>query len=286
MTFVPFDDNQTPPQINHPTGSSKQNYDTSTFDKFRQGVEMTLPQHLLGSSEPKLWDGNPDLSHQREDITYGQAQDFVEGNPFGLGAAFEDLPEFNPVAFIVLGPNYPLPIVFNDGPMESGEAQIEPLTIPFKIQPTTEGPYYIHQFHGNLDEGNNSDNLNRDGGFIVQFIPYTPAPVTRYFLDQGGGKFGTAIIPQFVAIDVQKLIIPYDDTKSLAIVQQLTNQSASFQTAIAPLQINLKTDLRPNGNRSAPAGYSYYNPGSPGSPPGGIQYGTDSIAFGGWALGS
>lgn len=276
MPFVPFDDSQTPAAVNAPSGSSKPNYDTSGWDNWRQGVEITLPKFLYGSSMPRMWDGNLDLSHQVEVVTYGQALDFVQGDPVGLGSKFEDLPQFNPVAYIVLGNDYPLPIVFNDGPMKSDEAQIEPLTIPFKLK-TNEGPYYIHDVHGSLEDGNNTDNVRGDTSRVSQFIDYDPPLVVRPFLDMGGNDIGGVVVEQYTAME-QRVIRPFDDTGDQAVLRQLSNQDPDFQGAVAQLQINLKDDIRPAGQRSSTAGYTYAGPNS-------AQYGTDSVAFGGWMLG-
>lgn len=277
MAFTPFDDNQTPARVDHPTGSGKANYDTSGWDNWRQGVEITLEKFLYGSSMPRMWDGNLDLTHQIPLVTYGQALNFIDGNPLGLESKFEDLPLFNPVAYITLGPDYPLPIVFNDGPMKSDEAQIEPLTIPFKMR-TNEGPYYVHGVHASLEDGSNLDNLNGDTSRVSQFVDFDPPLVVRPFLDQGGGELGGVRIDQYIAIDMQRIIRPFDDTGDQVVLRQLSNQSPEFQTAIAPLQINNRDNLNPSGQRSMPSGYTYSGPNA-------ALYGTDSVTFGGWMLG-
>lgn len=278
MTFLPFNDNPPKPKDNV---SVKANYDTTAFDAFRQGVEITSALYLFGSSMPKLWAGNqvgvPDFTHQVETSVFGQTLDFVESNKNGFGTTFHDLPKFNAVTYIVLGALYPYPIELNDGPAASDEAILEPFTIPFRLDTNEPSNYQARQIHADMEEGGGLDDLSKSGCVISQFISYKPAPVTRFFLDLGGGKFGTVNVQQYTTT-IQKLINPYDELNSRALFGQLTNQSAAFQTAIAPLKIDTNQDLRGPSSRSASAGYSQY-----GYAINAALYGTDSITYQGWS---
>src|SRR5690606_30726142 len=126
--FTPFNDTDKP-RIQQAIQiiDAVQGYDTTQIDRFRQGVNVRLPQHLYKTTQPKIWSGRFD--HQTKVITFGQARSFVE---YDDSTIFREKPEFNPVWFIEDRENYPYPIIFNDGPQQEEEASIEPFTIPMR----------------------------------------------------------------------------------------------------------------------------------------------------------
>lgn len=274
MSFTPFDDSQTKTRFPEPSGEG---YDTSTWDNYRQGVEITNEKFRFLSTQPKFWAGV--VGSQEKIITYGQPQGYVEEDPVGLGSKFKDLPLFDPSAYIVLGPNYPLPIVFNDGPIEQTAATIEPLAIPFKKH-SNEGPYYAHAIRGELEDGNDFDNpMFPASSRIEQFVDVRPPTNVLFFLDEGGGYFGNIRRDQYIA-GIDRRVIPFDDNlgNSPDVRLQTTN---SFMHMLIKNSLNAveEDELLPYAKKSASAGYSYY-----GRDIG--LYGTDSVAFGGWIRGS
>jgi hypothetical protein len=272
MKFSPFDDTQFHVRPPSPTESG---YDTSGWDLYRQGIELSRDKFRFMGSQPKMWSG--ETSGFSAIVTYGQEPGTIEGNGVGLESKFEDLPEFNPVAFISLGVSYPLPIVFNNGPSEELEATIEPLTIPFK-KPSNEGLYCAHAIHGSYEDGNFGGYVVKSTNLIEQFVDLTTVNSTRFFLDEGGDSFGTVTRDPFIA-DVGMVPLPFDDTLSYSPEKKLHTSSSVFHEVAREGFEMGEVDLIPYGKKSAAAGASYYglNAG---------QYGTDSIAFAGWSLGS
>lgn len=272
MRFSPFDDTQTHVRPPSPTENG---YDTSGWDLYRQGIELSRDRFRFMGSQPKMWSG--ETTGFSTVVTYGQDPGTIEGNGVGLESKFEDIPEFNPVAFISLGVSYPLPIVFNNGPSEELEATIEPLTIPFK-KPSNEGTYCAHTIRGSYEDGSFGGHIIKSTNPIEQFIDLTNLTSTRFFLDEGGDSFGNVPRDPFVA-DVGMVPVPFDDTLLFSPENKLRTTNSVFHEIAREGFETGEVDLIPYGKKSASAGFSYYglNAG---------QYGTDSITFAGWSLGS
>lgn len=273
MAFTPFDDTQTPRRDAEPTTDG---YDTSAIDYYRQGVEITTNRVRFMGAQPKIWSG--ELDGATNVTTYGQFVGYVDSNAKELGGKFEDLPKFDPVAYISMGNDYPGPIEFNDGAPQANEAVIEPLTIPFR-RPANEGPYYAHGVHGSLEDGNDFDSyIVRGSSRIQQFYDLRPTPQVRPFLDEGGDSFGGIRRDPYVS-PVVKEIIPFDDANTFSPDKRLQTSEAAFLSAASAGIVTGEEDMLPYAQKSSAAGSTYYglNAG---------QYGTDSIAFGGWARGS
>lgn len=184
--FTPFNDTDGPriQQAVLEFNNVVSGYDTTVVDRFRQGVNLTLPRYVYQSLQPKVWTGR--LDHQARVVTIGQARSFTE---FEDSTIFEEQPEFNPVWYIE-DPNYPFPIVFNNGPQQEEEAIIEPFTIPMRKN-TNIGPFYPRSVKGSVEDGNSFDNLDGSSNFVEQFIDYDAPLDPRFFLDEGQGYFGT-----------------------------------------------------------------------------------------------
>jgi hypothetical protein len=273
MAFTPFDDTQTPRRDPESTADG---YDTSAIDFYRQGVEISTNRVRFLGAQPKIWSGEIDGSTNI--TTYGQFVGYVDCDANGLSGKFEDLPKFNPVAFISQGDSYPGPIELNDGTPQSTDAVMEPLTIPYR-KPANEGPYYAHGVHGTLEDGNDFDSyVVRGSSRVRQFYDILPAPTSRPFLDEGGDSFGGIRRDPFIS-PVSRELIPFDDALTLSFDKQLQTSSSTFLTAARNgIEIG-EESLLPYGQKSAPAGSLYYGLRS-------AEFGTDSITFGGWARGS
>lgn len=183
--FTPFNDTDQPRVEAAITNfvSATQGYDTTVYDRFRQGVSMRTGRHVYSTTQPKIWSGN--LKHAIKVVTIGQARDFTE---FENDPKFEELPEFNPVWYIQ-DPDYPFPIIFNNGPQQEEEAIVEPFTIPFR-KTDVEGPFYPRTPKASLEDGNNFDNLDGGTTRVLQFIEYDPPREPRFFLDEGQEYYG------------------------------------------------------------------------------------------------
>lgn len=272
MQFSPFDDSQT---YTRPPSPTESGYDTSGIDIYRQGVEITTNKFRFLGSQPKLWSG--ETTGYVDAVTYGQNPGAIDGNVLGLESKFEDMPRFNPVAYLSLGVAYPLPIIFNDGPSEENEATIEPLAIPFK-KPSNEGPHYAHAVRGSYENGNMEGWIVKSANVVEQFIELRSGSDTRFFLDEGADYFGTLPLEPYVA-DVGFVPVPFDDTALYSQDNKLETTNTTFHEVIREGSIAEETEFLPYGKKSAGAGFGCYglNIG---------QYGTDSVAFLGWGLGS
>lgn len=276
MSFTPFDDTLTPRRYPRATTSGS----SFPYDHLRQGIEITTAKYLYAGSQPKFWAGannfvgqtsaNDTLDHAIKIVTYGQALGFVDYDGHSI---FEDLPKYDPVSYITLGDDYPLPIVLNEGPMQQDEAIIEPFTIPFRLK-TNEGPIYARSPGGELEDGNNFLDLKRGANRIEQFIDLQDPLTPVYFLDLGQEEFGNIRIDGFVT-GTQRLSYPFDDTQQEFVVATATTTDETFIATLKDLDINNDEDLRPYKKKSANAGFCYV----------GSQMGTDSISFGGYIKG-
>lgn len=271
-TFTPFNDTdkariQQAVQI----FDAVQGYDTTQIDRFRQGVNIRLPQHLYKTIQPKMWSGRFD--HQTRINTIGQARSFVE---FDNSIEFVEKPEFNPVWFIENRADYPYPIIFNDGPQQAEEATIEPLTIPMK-KDSIDGPYYPRSAKATLEDGNGFDNLLGGTTRVEQFIEYNQPLTPRFFLDDGqqywGANLNDSIIVEGFTANIVRNLDPFDDTRDEAIVDQIQTTDATFISAVKALDFDLSEDIRGTfTKKSATAGGDVYGTNA-------AMYGTDSIAF-------
>lgn len=271
--FTPFDDSQ---QIIYiPTNSGSGGMDTSQIDQFRQGVEIKTNHDRFMSTQPKIWSG--DFNHY---VTYnpiGQARSFTE---YENSQIWGDLPEFNPILFIELGGDYPLPIVFNDGPQEEEETILEPITIPFRRN-SIEGPFFAHRVAGQIEDGNNFDTVFKNSNRTSQFWEYDEPVQQRLFLDEGQAIYGSisdGITTEGYVFGEERLIRAFDDT-TLDDIQQSTSASSDLMDVLLGIKMNLNDDFRPARSRSAGANTFIYGRDS-------YKYNTDSIAYIGKIRGS
>lgn len=271
--FTPFDDSQQVIYI--PTDSSSGGADTVDIDPYRQGVEIKTNRQRFFSTQPKMWSG--DLDHVVNTHTIGQARSYTE---FDNSPLFFDLPEFDPVSFIVLGTSYPLPIVFNDGPQEEEETIIMPITIPFR-KSSNEGPFYAHRVAGVVDDGNDFDTIFKNANRTAQFWDYDDPRQQRYFLDEGEAVWGSVtngIVTDGYTFGQERLLRAFDDT-TIDDIPQSTSASSDLLGVLYQMEMNLDLDMRPSRTRSSGANTFVYGRDS-------AIYGTDSITFLGQIRGS
>ena len=264
--FTPFDDSQQVIYI--PTDSDTGGSNTLEIDPYRQGVEIRTNRQRFFSTQPKIWSG--DFDHIVDFNAIGQARSFTE---FENSPLFMDLPEFDPVSYIVLGPNYPLPIVFNDGPQQEEETSFEPITIPFRKN-SNEGPFFAHRVAGQIEDGNNFDTIFKNANRTSQFWDYDDPPQRRLFLDEGQqvwGALDNGITTEGYSFGQETLLRAFDDTTIDDIPQSL-RASSDLLGVLYSMKMNLDQDLRPSRTRSAGANTFVYGRDS-------AIYGTDSIAF-------
>lgn len=232
-SIKPFDDTRKPP----PKVVLDQDPHTNTADvnSYKQGVEINTIQQLYGSNQPKFWGGSVDvygsITHQQNLNTLGQAVGFTD---FYQSPTQEDLPNFNPVDFIVMADKYPLPIWINGGPQQEQEAIIEPLPISSRL-PNTEGiKNRSRGIKGKIDLEN------------LQILPGASVRVFgQPFLDQGLSYFGddlsgSIILPPFVSDDLDVPAPFVEKTKREQDVSSLTSLDATFKSALLAMTGSLE----------------------------------------------
>lgn len=271
--FFPFNDSGE--VYFKPTDSSTGGGDTELIDRFRQGSELKTNRQRFMGMQPKIWTGS--LDHVVNVTTVGQARSFTE---FENSKIFEDMPIFNPVTYIVLGPNYPLPIIFNEGPQQEEEAYMEPISIPYRKN-SPEGPFYARRVAGSVEDGNNLDSVYKSTNRITQFIDIDLPIVTRPFLDEGTFYWGSTeegIVVDGYISSQQRLLKPFDDTSLDDVVENIPNISDDLYDVLVRMNVNLNDDLRPSRTKGTPAGSDIYGPYS--------SAGVDSFAFSGYSRGT
>lgn len=271
--FTPFNDSPGPIYI--ATDEDTGGIDTREIDAFRQGVEIKTNHQRLVGNQPKIWAGS--LDHVVSVTTIGQARSFVE---YENSLLFEDLPEYNVISYITLGPNYPLPIVFNDGPQQEEEAYMEPITFPFR-KTSPEGPFYAHRVAGSIEDGNNFDTVYGNANRTAQFQDYQDPLQIRFFLDEGvrcWGESTNGIMTPGYTPGIERLLRPFDDT-TLDDIPQNLSAATDMENVLLQMQMNLNDDFRPAQTRSANANTFVYGRDA-------AVYGTDSTAFVGTTRGT
>lgn len=274
LEFTPFDDTQE--RVYIPTDVDTGGMQTSEIDPFRQGVEIKTNRQRFVGMQPKIWAGN--LDHFTKVQTIGQARSYTE---YENNRYFEDMLKFNAVVYIQQGPNYPLPIVFNEGPQQEEEASIEPITIPYrKLSP--EGPFFAHRVAGAIEDGNNLDTIYRNANRITQFVDYDDPVNPRWFLDEGTNYWGepsnAIVIDGYISGD-ERTLRPFDDTSLDDVPQNIANITSDMFDILVRMKMNLNMDFRPVRSRSANANTFVYGRDA-------AIYGTDSMAFVGLTRGT
>ena len=285
--FTPFDESRAGAiqrAAYDSTITDRKGTDTSAIDSFRQGIELTSQAYRFKGLGAKIWAGN--VEGYTTVRTFGQSPSFTD---FEGTIAFEELPRFDPVSYLILGPGYPLPIVFNEGPQQNDEPGLQPFTIPFRnAKQDIEGTEKARGIHASLEDGNQDLNhIDGRNSRVEQFIPFeTAAVVIEPFLDEGQEYYGSAVsgsivIEGFLWED-EGIIAPYDDEGNQKLINRLNTTDAEMLRILSTTScsFNVDDDLRGSyGHRSAPAGSDVYGLDS-------ARAGTDSIAYRGMIRGS
>lgn len=266
--FTPFDDSQQVIYI--PTDEDTGGSNTSEIDPYRQGVEIRTNRQRFFSTQPKIWAG--DFDHAVNTNVIGQARSFVE---YDNTLLYTDLPEFNPVSYIELGPDYPLPIVFNNGPQQEEETAIEPITIPFRKN-SNEGPFFAHRVAGVIEDGNDFDTIFKNANRTTQFVDYDAPMQQRYFLDEGQTVWSNDLTtgigsPGYIS-GGERTLRAFNDTTIDDIPESVRGVNTTLLNVLLQLDMNQNQDMRPARTKSANANTFVYGRDA-------AIYGTDSIAF-------
>lgn len=234
-SIAPFDDTRQPPS--KVALSEDPHINMRDVSSYRQGVEIRTVHQLYGSNQPKVWGGSIDvygnINHQQNLNTLGQSVSFAD---FYHSSLQEDLPNFNPVDFLVMAEYYPLPVWTNQGPQQDQEAILEPLPISTRL-PTIEGV-------------NNSARGVR-GEIDLQNLQILPGPSVwvfeQPFLDQVMDHFGDDLSGSILLLPYTSpnldIHLPFiETTKREKDVGFLTSLDADFKTALLKMTGSLQGD--------------------------------------------
>lgn len=259
--------------------NTKDGMDTSAFDVWRQGVELTDSKFVYGSSQPKIWAGN--TLGITDIVVYGQAPTWTD---YEGTIAFDDTVYERTAVETVQ--NAPVTEVYDqveEGPMYRDEAIMEALTVPGRLIKDNANPERV--FRAGIESGNPNDSyqLGQSSDVIVDVVNYLSPIQERYFVDTGTRYYGLGTDDQKIATEndrsnrVESPQRPFDDTSTNMLVRTLNIApgpvSDLYKQTILNLKLNLDDDLRnSNGVRSVVCGSDVYGANQ-------AIYGTDSIAF-------
>lgn len=235
--------------------------DTSLFDGYRQGVELTHIKYW-DAGMVKIHAGEP--GHVRRRTRYGIGKKWrADINEFA------EIDAFDPVTYIKDPDVLTYPIVIKDNEDLSMDGIIEPFDIrPEATFMSINVPFEPHTFYGTIEAGNTDPTRASDRILTVDYwSPTKEVPAYIDAVDMFAGQPGTGFFNnEQVTIDPwvdQKLTrgVPIPDTYEDDMVSALDGfLSASWDSHV---RFNQK---------SATAGWTYDS----------VQgIGTDSIAFGG-----
>lgn len=161
-------------------GINSSSIDTSLFDAFRQGVEITQEKHTLGCF--KISAGTP--GHIVQPVSFG-----VNNFDIISTGSFVEIEYFSPVSYLAAqepGATYARAVTFPIITADSNQVEnyvlngiIEPLTIrPVISFFSIEWPYESHAFRGQLMGGNeNKITFSSDRVLTVDYRPTRLAPL-------------------------------------------------------------------------------------------------------------
>jgi hypothetical protein len=283
IEYLPFDDSRSGSVKKAASESHIVNLrpiDTTAIDHLRQGIEVTTYAHQFKGAF-NLWAGN--IKGFVRIHTLGQPVSFTEEENSKIWKE-DDI--FDPINFIVLGQNYPLPIILNDAPQQGVEALLRPFVISFMTNGAE--AEVAHTSRGSVEDGNQDLRvLAGKTSQIRQFIDFRNQNDFIPFLDTGqlyygqsGNITGSIISPGHLN-DGEMTYAPYDDLGPQKIINKLPSVSDALRAVLyTSPSVDLDEDIRTYHDiKSAPAGWDVYGPGQG-------QYGTDSLAYIGYFRGA
>ncbi len=275
--FTPFDDSSKARESQMATSlilTKSSSIDTSTYDRFRQGIELSTDLYVVKGVGSKIWAGN--INGYTKVQTYGQTLPFTE---YFNSSSFVDKAKLSAETYVQQGSTYPRPIWLNDGPQQGEEAILMPLTIPFRRDTGNDrGLRNAYSVKGALEDGSPAiGQINQRTSRTKQFIEFRTTNKVEPFIDTGYDQVntitGSLLVDGFVNF-VSRSIEPFDDRSNQIFIQELTTGSVQFASAVNELTgFNLDSDIREGReHRSATAGWNVYGPNQG-------KTGTDSLTY-------
>ena len=275
---------------NREIGINSSSIDTRNIDLFRQGVEITLEKHTLGSF--KITAGTP--GHIVNPVAFGINQfDIISTG------SFVDINNFDPIKYIDLqtpGADLSKVITFPIVTADSNQQEISVLNgiiEPLPIRPiisfsSIEFPYESRAFRGDMMAGNIEPfRFGSDRILTVDYVPKKLLPNSskrayvnnEFYLDAFEViKSGSSTPRQSIGYfnDESNFIDPYVDAEKYDYIKSLgmsvESHGKDMETVFRKIMSGSSENYVPPGKKSGTAGFVYDNIG---------YAGTDSIAFGG-----
>lgn len=270
-------------------GVNSSSINTSGFDAYRQGVEITLEKHSVGSF--KITAGTP--GHIIKPVCYG-----INDLDIISTGSFVEMDYFKPINYVRLQESIKAPIVVSDNNQAENyilNGIIEPLTIRSVISFfSIEFPYESHAFRADMMAGN-QEHFKRSSDRILT-IDYTPKKLVPLKTLTSGTVSRRAFVNNELFLDAFEVIhsgssiarqsmgflddqhnyidsfvdgATYDYLKNLGITVATHGED---MVKVFQIMTGSTDNYVPPGKKSATCGFVYDNIG---------YVGTDSIAFGG-----
>lgn len=271
MSYTPFDDTL---EIKRIEASIKTvGMDTTSIDQFRQGIEINQRKFAYSSTQPKLWSGNTlgETSIQ----TYGQNCGSIEENSDGLNSKFLDREQFSPVSFIKMGSNYPSNIKVEDK-YTKNEAVLEPLTIK-RNNRISDDPSEIHRIKGNFENAGFLERDNIADPVVLEYEKIQFSGISA-FNDCGNKNIDTKTTEIIGGFSTKKSL-PFDDTLPFSKEKSINSTNDNLKNGSLISIVLGEESMVSDNKKCSPKGYDHYGNNIE-------KYGTDSITFRGWLLGS
>lgn len=248
--------------------------DTTSFDRFRQGIELTMPRYYYEGTV-KIHSGEEE--HEVKQCTFGQSKIRISPYP-----RFEEVDNWNPVTYVqwdhhidqdTLQRTYEntFPVIVGDidrYEFLNGDGALEPLALREKsANYSIDIPFFAHDIKATFLAGN-INYLQSTDQIVNKYTPADEHALTNYF-DSVDTAEGNGILEGYVSPEIS-FVGPIRDNKLATGIKLSVNMSSQMIDA-------LRNMLPPEDSYASSdqvvmtSGFVHdYS-----------RFGTDSIAFGG-----
>lgn len=239
---------------------------TSTFDRFRQGVEITRARHFFEGAGLKIHAGEP--GHVVRKNSYGMDRNVVKQD------YYSEKEYYDPLKFIKSEQVISYPLItsdFNETENYNFNGVIEPLSIrAVAALYSIDVPFEAHSVKGMLMDGN-SDMTLASSRVLTVYETNEKYKIQPWLdlIDMMGEVVKVPTLAYFN--DDKTFINPFNDTRNK--VQLSTNVTLDMSNALLKMSGSTENYIS-DIEKSATCGWTYGDD---------WQKGTDSIAFGGFA---
>lgn len=250
--------------------------DTTSYDRFRQGIELTMPRHYY-EGIVKIHSGEE--NHQIKQCTFGQSKIRISAYP-----RFEEIDNWNPVTFIQFDHDIDqttlLRVYHNTFPVIVGDIDryeflnsdgaLEPFALREKSSNySTEIPFFSHDIKASFEDGNQNYLLACDQ-IVNKYTPSAEHSLINYF-DSVDSAAGAGPVVGYVSPEIS-FMGPINDTKLRTGIKLSVNMDPSMIDAMR--NMSPPEDSYASSDQIVMTSGFVHDFG---------RFGTDSIAFGGMA---